>query len=229
MPFVTLVDNNSWYRKAMRKDNDMELGLHLVVVIPCLNEDQTVGRVASGVPRDIEGIRSVEILVMDDGSTDETAARARKAGAEVFSHPTNQGLGATFKDAIRIVLAKGADVMVHIDGDGQFDPADIPLLVKPVVTNRAHMVTASRFLDRDMIPEMTAVKRWGNRGVARIVWLLTGGGPGHATDVFATYTYKLGFVTSRLGYGETVSVILAPVLIVIIMILSPLMLRGESE
>jgi len=62
-----------------------------------------------------------------------------------------------------------------------------------------------------------------------IVWLLTGGGPGHAADVFATYTYKLGFVTSRLGYGQTVSVILAPVLIVIIMVLSPLMLRGESE
>ncbi|MEZ4731379.1 MAG: sugar ABC transporter permease [Caldilineaceae bacterium] len=62
-----------------------------------------------------------------------------------------------------------------------------------------------------------------------IVWLLTGGGPGHATDVFATYTYKLGFVTSRLGYGQTVSVILAPVLILIIMILSPLMLRGEAE
>jgi multiple sugar transport system permease protein len=61
------------------------------------------------------------------------------------------------------------------------------------------------------------------------VWLLTGGGPGHATDVFATYTYKLGFVTSRLGYGQTVSVILAPVLIAIIMILSPLMLRGEAE
>jgi multiple sugar transport system permease protein len=62
-----------------------------------------------------------------------------------------------------------------------------------------------------------------------IVWLLTGGGPGHATDIFATYTYKLGFVTSRLGYGQTVSVILAPVLIAIIMLLSPLMLRGESE
>jgi multiple sugar transport system permease protein len=62
-----------------------------------------------------------------------------------------------------------------------------------------------------------------------IVWLLTGGGPGHATDVFATYTYKLGFVTSRLGYGQTVSVLLAPVLIAIIMVLSPLMLRGEAE
>ncbi len=62
-----------------------------------------------------------------------------------------------------------------------------------------------------------------------IVWLLTGGGPGNATDVFATYTYKLGFVTSRLGYGQTVSVILAPVLILIITILSPLMLKGEHE
>jgi len=62
-----------------------------------------------------------------------------------------------------------------------------------------------------------------------IVWLLTGGGPGNATDVFATYTYKLGFRASRLGYGETVSVILAPVLVGIILILSPLMLRGENE
>jgi multiple sugar transport system permease protein len=62
-----------------------------------------------------------------------------------------------------------------------------------------------------------------------IVWLLTRGGPVNATDVFATYTYKLGFETSRLGYGETVSVILAPVLIGIILILSPLMLRRESE
>ena len=62
-----------------------------------------------------------------------------------------------------------------------------------------------------------------------IVWLLTRGGPVNATEVFATYTYKLGFQMSRLGYGEAVSVIMAPVLIVIILILSPLMLRGESE
>ena len=62
-----------------------------------------------------------------------------------------------------------------------------------------------------------------------IVWLLTRGGPVNATDVFATYTYKLAFETSRLGYGETVSVILAPVLIIFILILSPLMLRGENE
>jgi len=62
-----------------------------------------------------------------------------------------------------------------------------------------------------------------------IVWLMTRGGPGNATDVFATYTYKLGFITSRMGYGETVSMILTPVLIIVILILSPLMLRGEDE
>jgi multiple sugar transport system permease protein len=62
-----------------------------------------------------------------------------------------------------------------------------------------------------------------------IVWLLTRGGPVNATDVFATYTYKLGFETGRLGYGETVSVILTPVLILTILVLSPLMLKGESE
>jgi multiple sugar transport system permease protein len=62
-----------------------------------------------------------------------------------------------------------------------------------------------------------------------IVWLLTRGGPGNATDVFATYTYKTAFETSRMGYGQTVSVILAPFLIVVILILSPLMLRGEGE
>ncbi len=146
----------------------------LLVVIPCLDEAPTVGRVVAGVPRDIVGISRIEVLVIDDGSTDETAARAREAGAEVIRHSTNSGLGATFREAVAIALSKGVDAMVHIDGDGQFDPADIPLLIEPVVANQADMVTASRFADRRLMPEMPAVKRWGNRGVARIVWLLTG-------------------------------------------------------
>lgn len=158
----------------MHDDLNGEPDLFLLVAIPCLNEENTVGRVVSGVPREIKGIGKVEVVVFDDGSTDETARRAREAGAEVISHQTNQGLGKTFRDAVGIALAKGADVMVHIDGDGQFDPADIPLLVKPVISGRADMVTASRFMKHDLIPEMPAVKRWGNRGVAFIVRLLTG-------------------------------------------------------
>ena len=158
----------------MREQEDTRPGIHLVVVIPCLNEEMTISTVVAGVPQDVEGIDSIEILVMDDGSTDETAARARDAGANVFSHATNQGLGATFKDACRLALTKGADVMVHIDGDGQFNPADIPTLVAPIINEQAHMATASRFMDRALIPNMPTVKLWGNRGVARIVWLLTG-------------------------------------------------------
>ena len=148
--------------------------LRLLVVIPCLDEEQTVAQVVGGIPKDFAGIDQVEIVVFDDGSTDATADRARAAGADVVRRETNQGLGATFQDAVGVALAKDADVMVHIDGDGQFDPADIPLLIEPVVEKQADMVTASRFLDRSLTPEMPAVKRWGNRGVAFIVGLLSG-------------------------------------------------------
>ena len=152
----------------------MEQELSLLVVIPCLNEEKTVGRVVAAVPRQITGIGQIEVLVIDDGSTDSTAELAREAGAEVVCHSANLGLGSTFREAVGIALSRGADVMVHIDGDGQFDPVDIPRLVNPVVTRQAHMVTASRFLNPKLVPDMPAVKRWGNGGVAWIVWLLTG-------------------------------------------------------
>ncbi len=149
-------------------------GKSLLVVIPCLNEEQTVARVIAGVPKSIPGIAVVQVVVMDDGSTDSTAKRASEAGAEVISHAQNQGLGATFRDAVRAAIERQADVMVHIDGDGQFDPADIPLLVAPVIFNRADMVTASRFLDPAFVPRMPGIKRWGNSCFAGIVHLLTG-------------------------------------------------------
>jgi glycosyltransferase involved in cell wall biosynthesis len=87
----------------------------VLVVVPCLNEEQTIGDVVANIPRSMDGVGRVEVLVFDDGSSDATAERAREAGAEVVSHATNQGLGATFRDAVGIAIAKGADIMVHID------------------------------------------------------------------------------------------------------------------
>lgn len=146
----------------------------LVVLVPCLNEEMTVAEVVRAVPRQLPGVGRVEVLVLDDGSTDATAERAREAGARVFSHSSNLGLGRTFRDGVQQALALGADLLVNIDGDGQFNPADVATLVAPIVAGEGHMVTASRFLDRKLVPRMPAIKRWGNRWVARIVWLLTG-------------------------------------------------------
>jgi glycosyltransferase involved in cell wall biosynthesis len=157
----------------MNETNSGE-GLSLLVAIPCLNEENTIAQVVAGVPSKMEGFRRIDILVIDDGSDDETAERAREAGAEVVVHRSNVGLGATFRDVVKISAGRGVDVLVHIDGDGQFDPGDIPTLVRPIVDGRAEMVTASRFLDRKLQPSMPAVKVWGNRRVAGIVKALTG-------------------------------------------------------
>ena len=148
--------------------------MKLVLTIPCLNEAATIGSVITAIPRSIPGVHQIDILVIDDGSTDDTAARAAAAGARVVRNPTNLGLGRTFRVAMLEALAAGADVIVTIDGDGQFDPADIPRLAAPVIAGEAQMVTASRFADPALVPKMPAVKRWGNRQVARIVRLLTG-------------------------------------------------------
>jgi glycosyltransferase involved in cell wall biosynthesis len=155
-------------------DDPSPPGLSLLVVVPCLNEEQTVGQVVGGVPRKIAGIERVDVLVIDDGSSDATAQRAREAGADVVRHSVNQGLGSSFQEAVRIALARGVDILVNIDGDGQFNPEHIPLVVAPVVLQQADMATASRFLDSDKRPKMPTIKRWGNHWVARIVWLLTG-------------------------------------------------------
>ncbi|MHC5114395.1 MAG: glycosyltransferase family 2 protein [Planctomycetota bacterium] len=148
--------------------------LRLIVSIPAFNEAPTVGDVVRGVPREIPGIARVDVLVIDDGSTDATAEKARDAGAEVVVHPVNRGLGVSFREAVELARARGADILVNIDGDGQFDPADIPEIAGPVVEGRAAMVTASRFKNAELVPEMPEIKRWGNAGVARIVALLTG-------------------------------------------------------
>lgn len=147
--------------------------MRVVVTIPCLNEERTVAQVVAAIPRQVDGA-TVEVLVIDDGSTDETSLRAREAGAEVHRHRVNLGLGRAFRSGIEVALGMGADVVVNIDGDGQFDPADIPLIAGPVLRGEADMATASRFKVAELVPVMPTIKRWGNRWVAQIVRLLTG-------------------------------------------------------
>jgi glycosyltransferase involved in cell wall biosynthesis len=114
------------------------------------------------------------VLVVNDGSTDATAQRAIEAGAKVVAHSHPMGVGAAFQTGLTHALALGADLVVTIDSDGQFDPATIPTLIQPVVEGRADFATASRFADPRLVPDMPRIKRWGNRVMSRLVSRLIG-------------------------------------------------------
>lgn len=141
----------------------------LLVIMPALNEAATIASVIGRVPRALPGIDRVTVLVVDDGSTDETARLAREAGAVVVSHGKNRGVGSAVQTGLDEAIRRRADYAVNVDSDGQFAPEDMVKLLQPLIEGRADFATASRFKDRALSPEMPGVKRLGNWGMARIV------------------------------------------------------------
>jgi len=119
--------------------------VNLIISIPALNEERTIVRVIDSLPKKIDGVSNIIVQVIDDGSTDRTAELAKKAGAHVFSHGQNRGVGAAFHSAVDQALEQGVDILVTIDADGQFDSDDISRLVEPILKNKADFVTANRF------------------------------------------------------------------------------------
>ncbi|MAE71014.1 MAG: hypothetical protein CME06_11180 [Gemmatimonadetes bacterium] len=148
--------------------------MRFLILIPAFNEEATIADVVRRVPRDLPGVDHIEVAVVDDGSTDQTARWAREAGATLLSHLTNRGLGAAFQTGVRYAIEQGADIVVTMDGDGQFDPDDISEITRPLIEGGAAVVTASRFADAELIPEMPRVKRLGNALVTAIVGRITG-------------------------------------------------------
>ncbi len=143
--------------------------MKLVVQLPALNEEKTIASVIRAVPREIEGVDEVQVIVVDDGSTDRTAALAREAGAIVLTHEVSRGVGAAFRTGLKQSTELGADIVVTIDADGQFNPDDIRTVAAPILKGEAEFVTASRFIDPSLEPDMPKAKRWGNDFIARWV------------------------------------------------------------
>lgn len=173
--------------------------MKLVVIIPALNEEATIGDVIGMIPRSVSSMDATEIIVVDDGSTDRTATIARDRGAMVISHPQRLGVGGAFHTGIRQALQSGADIIVNIDADGQFDARDIPQLIQPIIDGNAGFVTASRFARSALMPEMPAIKAWGNRWVTRLVNFIT---DKHFTDVscgFRAYSREAALRMSLFG------------------------------
>lgn len=148
--------------------------MKLVVFSICKDEAATIGQVLDRIPTSILGISSIERLVVSDGSKDETVSIARSSGARVIDGRSQRRLAFRFQQAVNTALEMGADLAVNIDGDLQFDPADIPLLLEPILQGRADFVAADRFTDPTTAskrrPEnMPSAKYWGNRMGARVV------------------------------------------------------------
>lgn len=119
--------------------------MKLVVQIPAFNEEAILGRAIAALPRRVPGFSRVEVLVVDDGSADATAQVARQAGADrVLRFSAHRGLAAAFSAGLEEALAMGADVIVNFDADLQYDPADLPALVAPILAGRADLVLGDR-------------------------------------------------------------------------------------
>lgn len=142
--------------------------MKIIVTIPAFNEENTIGIVINEVIKTFSDTTfNYEIQVLNDGSTDKTEGIARSLGATVYSHPRNYGLAETFRDEIEFALQNGADIIVHIDADGQYQTDEIISLIEPIINNEADFVMGSRF--RGTIEEMPLLKKLGNKAFSRVV------------------------------------------------------------
>jgi glycosyltransferase involved in cell wall biosynthesis len=119
--------------------------MKLIVQIPVLNEADTIAAVLAGVPRDIPGVDSVEVLIIDDGCTDSTVSVALAHGADhVVRHTSRKGLATAYQTGIDTALRLGADIIVNTDGDNQYPGSEIPHLVAPILAGQADLVIGDR-------------------------------------------------------------------------------------
>lgn len=124
---------------------DLGMPLKLIIQIPCLNEAGTLAIALKDLPRQVQGFDTVEWLIIDDGSTDDTVRVARENGVDhVVRHTRNQGLARGFMTGLDACLRLGADVIVNTDADNQYNAQDIPVLTAPVVAGVADIVVGAR-------------------------------------------------------------------------------------
>jgi glycosyltransferase involved in cell wall biosynthesis len=119
--------------------------MKLVIQIPCRNEEATLGVTLAALPKSLPGFDSVEWLIIDDGSHDNTISVAKRFGVRhIVRFTRHQGLAAAFTAGLEASLAAGADVIVNTDADNQYCADDIPALVAPIVEGRADIVVGTR-------------------------------------------------------------------------------------
>jgi len=143
----------------------------LMIQIPCLNEEETLLATLQDIPRQIDGIDSIEVVIIDDGCTDRTVEVAREYGVEhILSFAANRGLGHAFAAGIDYCLRAGADIIVNTDGDNQYYGGDIPKLVAPILAGEAELVIGDREPSKvkHFSPLKKALQAVGSRVISRL-------------------------------------------------------------
>jgi glycosyltransferase involved in cell wall biosynthesis len=160
--------------------------MKLIIQIPCLNEEATLPATIADLPREVPGIDQVELLVVDDGSTDRTVEVARECGVEHIVRLTNnKGLAAGFQAGLDACLKLGADVVVNTDADNQYRGADVVKLVAPIVAGEADMVVGDRQVSQ--IDHFSGSKKGLQRIGSWVVRRLSGTDISDATSGFRAY------------------------------------------
>ena len=144
----------------------------LAVVVPANNEEATIGTLLARVKSVRVPGYKVRVFVVDDGSDDDTGRVAREWGAIVVRHPQNRGLGAAVRTGLREAVEAGASLVAYLDADLEYDPEDIPCLVKPIIDGQADYTLGSRF--KGKVRGMKLVRRFGNHAFTALLVLLTG-------------------------------------------------------
>jgi len=161
----------------------------LVAQICALNEREHIGDVIRSIPREIPGIQEVRVLVIDDGSRDDTGDVARAAGADrVVRHVNRRGLARAFQTGLDTALEWGADVIVNIDADGQYRGEDIPALVADIVAGRAEIVIGDRQVRA--LTHFSPAKRSFQLLGSRVVRLASGLRVSDAVSGFRAYSQE---------------------------------------
>ena len=132
--------------------------MKLIIQIPCYNEAQSLSSTIKALPRQIEGVDLVEFLVVDDGSNDNTVETAKISGVDhIIQLPRHLGLAAAFVAGLEACLKRGPDIIVNTDADNQYNAADIPALIQPILAGEADLVIGDRGVSS--LPQFSPAKR----------------------------------------------------------------------
>jgi glycosyltransferase involved in cell wall biosynthesis len=161
--------------------------MKLIVQIPCFNEEATLPATFNDIPKQIDGVDVVEILIIDDGSTDKTIEVAKALGVHhIVINKNNRGLARTFRTGLNECLKLGADIIVNTDGDNQYAGWDIPKLIQPILDGKADLVVGDR--NTAKVAHFSPFKKFLQRLGSYVVKTLSGVKVPDAVSGFRAYS-----------------------------------------